>query len=144
MVAERLVRYNESMQALLMVLLIGLGLLVAAPAGAQVEIEATPAPAERPLRVIPPPLHYETSKPPDHDNYPQGTKVEHDPAFVEPLAFKYETPDGSGRVGLSGWTAPNQPVGSGVGGGWRDISGWFAFGFSVTWDGPPAPKARPR
>jgi hypothetical protein len=144
MVAERLVRYNEPMQALLMVLLIGLGLLVAAPAGAQVEIEATPPPAERPLRVIPPPLHYETSKPPDHDNYPQGTKVEHDPAFVEPLASKYETPNGSGRVGLSGWTAPNQPVGSGVGGGWRDISGWFAFGFSVTWDGPPAPKARPR
>jgi hypothetical protein len=24
------------------------------------------------------------------------------------------------------------------------VSGWFALGFSITWDGPPAPKARPR
>jgi hypothetical protein len=134
----------NAMRALMTVLIAGLGLLAAVPAAAQVEIEAKRTPAERPLRVIPPPLHYETSKPPDHDNYPQGTKVEHDPAFVEPLSFKYETPNTSGRVGLSGWTAPNQPVGSGVGGGWRDISGWFAFGFSITWDGPPAPKARPR
>lgn len=144
MAGDRALRYNEFMRACLMIVLAGLGWLTAVPAAAQVEIEATPPPAERPLRVVPPPLHYETSKPPDHDNYPQGTKVEHDPAFIEPLAFKYETPNGSGRVGVSGWTAPNQPVGAGIGGGWRDISGWFAFGFSVTWDGPPAPKARPR
>ncbi|HEX9821295.1 MAG TPA: hypothetical protein VGD07_16965 [Methylomirabilota bacterium] len=121
----------------------GLGLLVALPAAAQqVEIEARP-PTERPARVVPPPLHYETTRPPDNDFYPQGTRVEHDPAFIEPLAGSYETPSGSGRFGLSGWTAPNPPVGSPVG-GWRDVSGWFAIGFSVTWDGPPARKARPR
>jgi hypothetical protein len=132
------------MQTLMTVLIVALGLLVTVPAGAQqVEIEAKRPSTEPDPRVVPPPLHYETTKPPDHDNYPFGTKVEHDPAFIEPLAFKYETPKGSGRVGLSGWTAPNQPVGSPVG-GWRDVSGWFALGFSITWDGPPAPKARPR
>jgi hypothetical protein len=118
------------------------GLLVAVPAFAQVEIEAKRPPVERPARVVAPPLHYETSKPPDHDWYPQGTRVQHDPAFVEPLASKYETPTTSGRVGLSGWTAPNQPVG-GAAGNWREVSGWFALGFSITWDGPPGPKARP-
>jgi hypothetical protein len=88
-------------------------------------------------------LHYETTRPPDTDYYPQGTKVEHDPAFIEPLASSYENAEGSGRAGLSGWTAPNTPVGSPVG-GWRDVSGWFALGFSVTWGGPPAaPKAAP-
>jgi hypothetical protein len=121
----------------------GLGLLVALPATAQqVEIEAR-APTERPARVVPPPLHYETTRPPDNDFYPHGTRVEHDPAFIEPLAGSYETSTGSGRFGLSGWTAPNPPVGAPVG-GWRDVSGWFAIGFSVTWDGPPARKARPR
>jgi hypothetical protein len=123
---------------------VALGLFAAVPAVAQqVEIEAKGAPVERPARVVAPPLHYETTRPPDNDFYPQGTKVEHDPAFIEPLAGSYETPGGSGRFGLSGWTAPNPPVGSPVG-GWRDVSGWFAIGFSVTWDGPPARKPRPR
>jgi hypothetical protein len=116
------------------------------PAAAQqVEIEAKTPAVERPARVVPPPLHYETSRPPDADHYLDrgGTKVEHDPAFIEPLAGTYETPETSGRIGLSGWTAPNTPVGSPVG-GWRDVSGWFAIGFSVTWGGPPAAKPRPR
>jgi hypothetical protein len=127
------------------IVIAGLGLLVAVPAGAQVEIEAKRPEAERPARVVAPPLRYETTRPPDTDFYPQGTKVQHDPAFIEPLASEYETAEGSGRIGLSGWTAPNQPVGAAVG-GWRDVSGWFALGFSVTWGGPPAaPKAvRPR
>jgi hypothetical protein len=140
------------------VVLAALGALIALPAAAQqgavpqapapqqppgLRIEARPAPAEREARVVPPPLHYETTRPPDTDFYPQGTRVEHDPAFIEPLAFRYETPNGSGRVGLSGWTSPNPPIGSPVS-GWRDVSGWVALGFSVTWDGPPAPKQRPR
>lgn len=132
------------MRATRVLVLAAFGLIVALPAAAQqVEIEAKGAPVERPARVVPPPLHYETTRPPDTDFYPQGTKVEHDPAFIEPLAGTYETPNGSGRFGLSGWTAPNTPVGSPVG-GWRDVSGWFAIGFSATWDGPPARKARPR
>jgi hypothetical protein len=125
------------------VLLVASGLLIAHPAEAQLGIETKRTPEDRATRVIPPPLHYETSRPPDTDYYPQGTKVEHDPAFIEPLSSKYENASGSGRIGVSGWTAPNTPVGSPVG-GWRDVSGWFAFGFSITWDGPPAPKVRPR
>jgi hypothetical protein len=134
------------MRALMSVVIAGLGLLVALPATAQqVDIQAKPRESERPARVVPPPLHYETTRPPDADHYPQGTKVEHDPAFIEPMASSYEDAEGSGLAGLSGWTAPNTPVGSPVG-GWRDVSGWFALGFSVTWGGPPAaPKApRPR
>jgi hypothetical protein len=125
-----------------------LGLAGALPAAAQqVEIEATTPTIERPARVVPPPLHYETSRPPDADNYAYpwgGPKVQHDPAFIEPLAGTYENTETSGRIGLSGWTAPNPPVGSPVS-GWRDVSGWFAIGFSVTWGGPPAaPAAKPR
>jgi hypothetical protein len=131
------------MRALLTVLLIASGLLFAQPADAQLGIETKRAPGEPVTRVVPPPLHYETTRPPDTDYYPQGTKVEHDPAFIEPLASKYENASGSGRIGVSGWTAPNTPV-SGPAGGWREVSGWFALGFSITWDGPPAPKARPR
>lgn len=138
-------------------LIAGLGALVALPAAAQqgvvpqapqpqppgVQIQSTPQPqVERPARVVPPPLHYETSKPPDNDFYPQGEKVEHDPAFIEPLAGTYETPTSSGRYGFSGWTAPKPPLGSQQ--LWQDSGGWFALGFSVTWGGPPAPpKSRP-
>ena len=145
------------MRPLIGVLVIGLGVLIALPAAAQgvtpqapppgVQIQSTaPVPAERPARVVPPPLQYETSRPPDNDWYPGGpSKVEHNPAFVEPLAARYETPSGSGTYGFSGWTAPNPPVGSAQS-GWRDVSGWFVMGVTVTWDGPPAPKspARPR
>ena len=129
--------------------LVAVGCLSALPVAAQqVEIEAKPPSVERPARVVPPPLHYETSRPPDVDFYPYGgTKVEHDPAFIEPLAGTYENSEGSGRIGLSGWTAPNQPIGS-LSSGWREVSGWFALGFSVTWGGPPAQpaaaKSRPR
>ena len=132
---------------------IGLVLLVAtllaAPVSAQqapsgVQIETTPQPkGERPAAVVPSPLHYETTRAPDTGKYSTDVRVEHDPAFIEPFAGRYETTSGSGRFGLSGWTAPNPPVGS-PDSGWRDVSGWFALGFSVTWDGPPAPRARPR
>ena len=145
------------MRATVAGLVVALGTLIALPAFAQqgvvpqapqpqqpgVRIQSTPQPTvERPARVVPPPLHYETSKPPDNDNYPQGMKVEHDPAFIEPLAGSYETPTGSGRVGFSGWTAPKAPLGSQQ--LWQDSGGWFALGFSVTWDGPPSQKPRPR
>jgi hypothetical protein len=120
-----------------------LGLLVALSATAQeVEIEAKPRVGARGAWSRPR-CTDETTRPPDTDYYPQGTKVEHDPAFIEPLASSYENAEGSCRVGVSGWTAPNTPVGSPVG-GWRDVSGWFALGFSVTWGGPPAPKTPPR
>ena len=120
--------------------------LAAVSADAQVRIETT-RPQQPPpeARVVPPPLHYEQTRPRDADFYPYGTRVEHDPAFIEPFAGSYQTATGSGRFGLSGWTAPNPPVGSEAT-LWRQTSGWFALGFSVTWDGPaarPAPSARP-
>jgi hypothetical protein len=145
------------MRATLAALIVASATLVALPAAAQqgvvpqapqpqqpggVQIQS-PEPPARPARVVPPPLHYETSEPPDNHLYREGTKVEHDPAFIEPLAGSYETPTGSGRFGLSGWTAPVAPLGSRQ--IWQDSSGWFALGFSITWDGPPAQqKTRPR
>jgi len=61
--------------------------LTVLPAEAQqVKIETTRKPSEREARVVPPPLHYETSRPPDADVYPRGTRVEHDPAGAEFLA----------------------------------------------------------
>jgi hypothetical protein len=123
----------------------GLLALTAVAADAQVRIERTPPPAEKEARIVPPPLHYETSRPPDANVYPRGTQVEHDPAFIEPFAGSYANDKGSGRYGLSGWTAPNPPVGSEAT-LWHERSGWFALGFSVTWDGPPArvaPGQRP-
>ena len=110
----------------------------------QVKIETTRKPSEREARIVPPPLHYQQTRTPDADVYPRGTRVEHDPAFIEPFAGSYQTPTTSGRFGLSGWTAPNAPVGSEAT-LWRQTNGWFALGFSVTWDGPPArPAAAPR
>jgi hypothetical protein len=123
--------------------------LAAASADAQVRIERTPSPPKeekRPqARIVPPPLHYEQTRPRDADFYPYGTRVEHDPAFIEPFAGTYQTATSSGRYGLSGWTAPNPPIGSEAT-LWRQTHGWFALGFSVTWDGPPArpaPAQRP-
>jgi hypothetical protein len=115
-------------------------MLVGGPIAAdaqQVKIETTRKPSEREARIVPPPLHYQTTRTPDADLYPRGTRVEHDPAFIEPFAGSYQTPKGSGRYGLSGWTSPNPPIGS-EGTNWKEVNGWFALGFSVTWDGPPA------
>jgi hypothetical protein len=121
--------------------------LGAAAAEAQVKIETSrpQVPPKAPeTRVVAPPLHYEQTRPRDTDFYPYGTRVEHDPAFVEPFSGTYQTPTNSGRYGLSGWTAPNPPVGSEAS-LWRQTNGWFALGFSVTWDGPGArPAAAPR
>jgi hypothetical protein len=53
----------------------------------------------------------------------------------------YERPKSTGRIGLGGWVSPNTPVGP-MSSGWKEVSGWFALGFSVTWDGP-LPARRP-
>jgi hypothetical protein len=117
--------------------------LGAVSADAQVKIEGSrpqPEPKQPEARVVPPPLHYEQTRPRDYEYYPGGTRVEHDPAFVEPFAGTYETATTSGRYGVSGWTAPNPPLGSEAT-LWRQTNGWFALGFSVTWGGPPARRA---
>ncbi|HEX3175409.1 MAG TPA: hypothetical protein VHZ49_01950 [Methylomirabilota bacterium] len=131
------------MRSLLALAAAALVTLAASSAGAQVKLETTrPSTEQKPpeARIIPPPLHYEQTRPRDADFYPYGTRVEHDPAFIEPFAGSYETASGSGRYGLSGWTAPNPPIGSEAT-LWRQTNGWFALGFSVTWDGPPARSA---
>ena len=57
--------------------------------------------------------------------------VPYDPAFIAPFTIELESPDSTGRMGFSGWTAPNTPVGP-VGTGTREINGWFSFGFTWT------------
>ncbi|MBI2217914.1 MAG: hypothetical protein HYU51_11500 [Candidatus Rokubacteria bacterium] len=116
--------------------LVGLALVVSmvTPALAQrVDIESRPP--ELPIDVVPPALDPVT-RPSDADFYPGGPRVQHDPAFIEPLAAETD----GGDVGLSGWTAPQTPVGPAVL-GQREVNGWLAIGLSITWGGPPA--ARP-
>ena len=47
------------------------------------------------------------------------------------------------RMGLAGWTSPNLPL-AGTLGAYSASCGVLGFGFSVTWDGPPAPRPHPR
>jgi hypothetical protein len=117
-----------------------LGLALAVPAAAQqVDIEAKKPEPERRIEIIAPGMVYEVTRPSDSDYYPGGTRVEHDPAFIEPFTSPIETRTMTGRLGLSGWTSPNAPVGAEAT-GHREISGWFGIGFSVTWNGPPPMK----
>ena len=114
---------------------------MALPVAAQGVVPQAPPPGvqiqpQPPARVEPLALPFAES------DFGGSSKFEHDPAFIEPLAAQYETANGSGRYGFSGWTAPGPPIGARQ--LWQDHSGWFALGFSVTWDGPPAPKSRPR
>lgn len=109
-----------------------------APAWAQnVKITAPEAPREP--RVVTPGLLYERRT--SYDLYYLGIppSVPYDPAFVEPFVLQVETPDTTGRIGLSGWTSPNPPVGS-YGTGRSEINGWLGFGLSWTWGGPPPPR----
>jgi hypothetical protein len=118
-------------------------LLVATPALAQqVEIEkpSPPTARDRERDVIAPGLSDQT-RPSDADHYPRGGLTQHDPAFIGPLSKPRETPTSTGRYGIAGWVSPTTPVGS-PHSGWREVSGYFALGFSATWDGPP-PTRRP-
>jgi hypothetical protein len=110
-----------------------------ATAGAQdLKIEAGPT-----MRQPRPPELLHGTRSSDQNYYPSlGPSVPYDPAFIPPFTIEVETPDSTGRMGLSGWTAPNTSVGV-VGTGIREINGWFSFGFTWTWGGPP-PLSRPR
>ena len=117
-------------------------LFLASPVFAQsVEIERGPGAREPRPEVVAPGLHYEQTRPTDADFYPGGQRVQHDPAFIEPFSSEYQVGDSTGRIGLSGWTSPNTPVGPIVG-GYRDVTGWLSAGFSITWGGPPPAPAR--
>ncbi len=111
----------------------------AAASGEDVKIKA-PLPPREP-RVIAPGLLYET-RPSDENYYPGGGPgVPYDPAFIRPFTKEVGTAQSTGRMGLSGWTSPNTPIGP-SGAGMREVHGWLGFGFTLTWGGPP--PSRPR
>ena len=105
------------------------------------DVKISAPPPVREPRVITPGLLYET--PPREENmYPgYGPSVPHDPAFIRPFTTEVETAGSTGRLGLSGWTSPNQPVGP-SGAGMRESSGTLSFGFGWTWGGPPSRSRR--
>jgi len=108
----------------------------------EVEIEKpAPSPTVKPEREVIPPAMYDETRPSDADIYPRGSLVRYDPGFLSSGSMPYERPKSTGRVGLGGWASPNTPVGP-MSSGWKEVSGYFALGFSVTWDGP-APVRRP-
>ena len=99
-----------------------------------------PEPTREP-RVIAPGLLYET-RPNEENVYPgYPPSVPHDPAFIRPFSTDVETPQSTGRLGLSGWTSPNPPVGPPVV-GTRENNGSPSFGFSWKWGGPPPRSGR--
>lgn len=122
--------------------LIGIVALGVAQGWAQEQVDITaPAPPRRapePI-VIPPGDHGQATRPSDADYYPQSPKVRHDPAFLGPLSSKTESARGTGRMGIAGWTSPGTPVGAAQT-GHGEVSGWFAFGFTYEWNGPPPPE----
>ncbi len=127
------------------VVAITLAVLFASPVWAQqVEIKKPAPPAARePERDVIPPGLYDETRPSDADHYPRGGQVQHDPAFFGPMSRRRETPTSSGRMGVAGWVSPSTPVGASGGAAWKEVNGWFALGFSITWDGPPPARSAP-
>jgi hypothetical protein len=93
---------------------------------------AAPAALAQPLELGAPPVKPEEATPPrslERDIRPMQPPVPHEPAYVPGLSG--ETQHGT-RYGVSGWTAPNPPVGS-RGAASPESSGSAGFGFSVEW-----------
>ena len=109
------------------------------PAAPDVEIQTTPEPKPETPKVVPPPLHYDQTRPPESGLYGRhDVRVEHDPAFIEPFTGTAEGTTWSAHYGLSGWTSPNTPVGPSII-GYRELNGYLGFGFSIVW-GPAPPR----
>ena len=137
-------RHVARLAAVALTLIAGPVLAQQPPAGApapNVEIQTTPEARPEAVRAVPPPLHYDTTRPSESGTYRHDVRVEHEPAFIEPFTGRFESPTSSGQYGLSGWTSPNTPVGPSII-GYREINGYLGFGFSIVWGGPPA-SARP-
>jgi hypothetical protein len=86
----------------------------------------------QPLDLKAPPPARERIAPavPERDLYPSRPSVPHRPTFFGPLSRKTDR----GRAGISGFTAPNPPVGSRVAGD-HGLVGWPGVGFAVEWGG---------
>jgi hypothetical protein len=98
-------------------------LLVTAPltllpltvAAQSMDLKATPAPRERVAPAVP-----------ERDLQPQRPALPGRPNFIAPLSKETR----SGRAGVAGFSAPNPPVGSRVGGD-HDNPGWPGVGFAI-------------
>jgi len=103
-------------------------LLVAAPlmmlplpvAAQSMDLKAPPPPRERLAPAVP-----------DRDLKPQRPALPDRPNFIAPLSKATK----SGRAGVAGWSAPNPPVGSSVGGDHAN-PGWPGIGFAIEWGHP--------
>jgi len=76
------------------------------------------------------------TRPPDAGHYDRDTRLNYDPAFIEPLTAETDT---GTRYGLSGWSSPwtqgDKPSES-------LSAGWLSWGFSITWGGPTPAERR--
>ena len=68
---------------------------------------------------------------PERDMQPQRPTLPDRPKFIAPLSKETK----SGRVGVAGWSAPNPPVGSRMGGD-HENPGWPGVGFAIEWGRP--------
>ena len=125
-----------------MVAVVGLGLGGPVFGQTPVEVETPQPQAQAPhFEIVPPsPATRDATKPNDADFYRDDVRVRHEPAFIEP--FVGRTPGGN-QWGLSGWTAPNLPVGSLGSQGYGADSGFFALGITFLFDYPPKGAVRP-
>jgi hypothetical protein len=120
-------------------IVLALGILVAALGATAVQAEDLKLDTTPPTPETRVPAPGPVRGPSDPGYYPGGPVVPYDPAFIPGLS----TEVGTGRAGLSGWTAPNPTAGlTGTGGSERP--GWFSLGFTWTWGespyaGPTAP-----
>ena len=83
------------------------------------------------LKTAPPPRERVAPSVPDRDLYPQRPALPDRPNFIAPLSKDTK----SGRAGVAGWSAPDAPVGSRVGGD-HDNPGWPGVGFAIEWGRP--------
>ena len=121
-------------------LAVTLGLATAAIAQSSVEMQSAPAPQPH-FEIVPlPPATREATKPPEADFYREDIRVRHEPAFIEPFVGRTRA---GNQYGLSGWTAPNIPVGSLASQGYQNDSGVLAIGFTFLFDYPPKTSERP-
>jgi len=83
------------------------------------------------LKTAPPSRERVAPAVPDRDLRPQRPALPARPNFIGPLSKETK----SSRAGAAGWSAPNPPVGSRVGGD-HDNPGWPGVGFAIEWGRP--------